>query len=259
VFAKQPKLFCGPSSSVMVTVCKAFNIGDNCFCADNDDGTTSYGCCFCTSNQLCCTTNKQIVSEAGSYDVVIPPVEELMCRSACLCCYWGFGCKPSNKPLGITREGTCICCQMQGGCQLITAETKKRACYNMTMLGQILSCEEQASSEFIVEECSNIGMCFCCLEGGLASKTSCCPTPLTCCGEQGQCCCFFSRGSFPCNDTTPCELGCCGIFCINKFETIKDAEEAQREAARFSEAVDAVIVEKGAPSIAVTDEEMVRQ
>jgi hypothetical protein len=131
----------------------------------------------------------------------------------------------------------------------------------MTMLGQILSCEEQASAEFIIDECSNIGMCFCCLEGGVSTKTSCCPEPLTLCGEQGQCCCFYSRGSFPCNHTTPSEQGLCGVFCVNKIETIKDAEHAHREAARASEAVDAVIVERkgGAPCAAITDEEMVRE
>jgi hypothetical protein len=139
---------------------------------------------------------------------------------------------------------TFLCYQMQGGCQVLTTAVKKRACYTCTGLCQFLSCEEPGSSEFIIIENSNSGMCFCCAEYGNACKLSCCPSPLTCCGSQGQTCCVFNRSNFPCTDLTPCEIGLCGIFCINKIEFIKEAEQRIRDR-QSGGAVEAVIVEKG--------------
>jgi hypothetical protein len=96
-------------------------------------------------------------------------------------------------------------------------------------------------------------MTMCCFDCGMSNKVSCCPKPVTLYGSQGQCCCIYSRCSFPCNDTAPCEVGCCGTFCINKTEIIGAAEAVIRENAGENEAVEAVIIERGAPSTVVDD------
>ena len=149
-----------------------------------------------------------------------------------------------DKPCGITTENSCLCCQDQCGAQLTTAETTKRACCSDNMKIHGCSCEEMASSEFIMHECSDRCMLLCCFDCGAQVKWSCCPTPITLYGSQGQCCCLMTRCSFPCNNTTPCELGCCGHMCINKLETIAEFEQIERQKKDSLEALDAVIVEK---------------
>ena len=172
-------------------------------------------------------------------------MEDLSCRSGCCCLYFGYTCKPEHRPVGSTLETTCCCTQTQCGLLLQTAPEKKRTCLGGEDVMNCLTCEEQSQGEFIVMEESCEGNCCCCWEGGGSNKVSCCPTPMTCYGCLGQCCCLYFRLSFPCNDTTPCEVGCCSLMCMNKIETIKEAEAALREKARASEAVEAVIIEKG--------------
>jgi hypothetical protein len=189
--------------------------------------------------------------------VVIPPVENLCLRSACIIGYCGFSCKAEDRPLGCTREQTCACCQQQNGCQVLTGKVPKRACCSFTQLQQVLSCEAEGAGagEFIVTENSCKGLSCCCCEFGNAAKASCCPTPITCCGQQGQCCCLYYRGNFPCDRFAPCEFGCCSIMCVDKKQAIMDAESADRERVSGG-AIEATVVEKGgAPVLA---EEMTR-
>jgi len=226
---------------------------DYCFCQEQDDGTNAYGTGFCTTNDLQCTRHKVIsADDTGAYDVTIPAVEDLMLRSACCCYYCGCACAPKHKPLGMSAEFTTLCYQAQGGCNLLTTAVRKRACCSLQGMFQQCSCESEGSSEFILVESSSSGLCLCISEFGNACKISCCPTPLTCIGSQGQTCCYFSRMNFPCNDLTPCEVGCCGIFCIKKEEQIMEAEQRIRD--RMSGgAVEAVIVEKGGAPVEVME------
>ena len=175
-----------------------------------------------------------------------------MCRSAMCCGYFGCSCRPSDKPLGLTGERTCLCYQGQGGCQIMTTKALKRSCVAIKMSTMCGACENKESTELIVFEQSCEGMQLCCLEYGNACKVSCCPQPLTCSGTQGQYCCIFHRCNFPCNDLSPCELGCLGIFCINKVEIIKEAEAKIRDRQSGS-AVEAVIVEKGGAPVEVME------
>ena len=184
--------------------------------------------------------------------VTIPPVENIKCRSAMCCYYFGFACMPEDKPLGVTGEKTMLCYQSQGGCQVLTTAVKKRACCSCVTMQQCCSCEVPGQTEFIMYETSCRGLLLCIIEQGVADKCSCCPQPLTLFGSQGQCCCVFTRCNFPCNDLTPCELGCCGIFCINKVEIIKEAEAKIRDRQSGS-AVEAVIVEKGGAPVEVME------
>ena len=45
------------------------------------------------------------------HQVVIPPVENLLCQSAFCCGYYGCSCRPSDEPLGLTGERTMPCYQ----------------------------------------------------------------------------------------------------------------------------------------------------
>lgn len=139
----------------------------------------------------------------------------------------------------------------------MTGEAKKRGCQVVTCLFACLSCEdEMIDNEFVCNEFSADGIGCCCIDQGCSSKLSCFPTPIRCCGTQGQTCCLYGRSAFPCNDLTPMELGCCGIMCIDKKETIMKAEEEVRkqlEELANSNMIEATIVSGGAPA-----EEMVR-
>jgi len=229
-------------------------VQDCCFCAEQDDGLNAYGCSSQSGSAQCCTRNKQVLSasETESYDVTIPAVENLSLRTACCCYYCGLGFRLADKPFGLTNEVTMLCYQYQGGCHLLFTEVKKRSCCSYGRVLSCLACETTGSSEFVIYEDSIKGGCVCCIDGGQAIKVSCCPTPLTCIGSQGQTCCYYSRMNFPCNDLTPCEVGCCGIFCINKEEQIKEAEQRIRDRAEGG-AVEAVVVEKGGAPVEVME------
>lgn len=133
---------------------------DCCFCQEQDDGTNACGYWFGTSNFQCCTKRKEISSDdAGSYDVrllepplppttrpfchvlvsslialfspplswqvVVPPVDDFLLRSACCCGYFGCACKPRHKPLGISNEQTILCGQQQCGAQCLSTRIAK--------------------------------------------------------------------------------------------------------------------------------------
>ena len=189
--------------------------------------------------------------------VVIPPVENLSLRSAACCGYCGCSCTGEDRPIGCTFERTCCCFQQQAGCQALTTEVLKRAFLAFTCLINCLNCEQEQGSEFVVYEISSKGLACCCFECGNAAKVSCCPQPITCIGAQGQNCCCYYRFSLPCDATAPCEIGLCGIFCVEKTEEIKEAEEKLRSKSSKG-AIEAVIVEKGgAPAEEITDADVV--
>jgi hypothetical protein len=49
-------------------------VQDCCFCAEQGDGTNTYGICFGTNSPMCCTKNKDVLSEDENqaYDVSAP-------------------------------------------------------------------------------------------------------------------------------------------------------------------------------------------
>jgi hypothetical protein len=131
----------------------------------------------------------------------------------------------------------------------MTGEAKKRACSLMACVGGILSCEEDVvNNEFVVMQQSCTGMTLCCVEQGCSAKLSCCPQPIVCFGGQGQVCCLYGRSALPCKDTTPMELGCCGVMCIDHKDQIMKAEAAirqQRVTAAQANTIEATIVSMG--------------
>jgi len=203
---------------------------------------------------LTCTRNRDLTSDDdGSYDVVVPPIENILLRSACCCGYCGCSCKPKDRPLGCTNERTLCCYQQQCGTQCLSTRVKKRVCCNCTCIQNMCACEERNSNEIKIGELSEFGMCCCCCEFGDALKISCCPTPLVCCGTLGQCLCFRYRCSFPCDSYTPCELGFCSVMCIDKSKMIATAEADYRKRKEES-IVEAVIIDRkglGAPAVAI--------
>jgi hypothetical protein len=76
---------------------------DCCFIGTNADGTTAYGFDYCQEASERCTVNKTLMDDdLDTYRVLLPPVAELAGRSSCLCCYFGFNCSSTNKPIGCT-------------------------------------------------------------------------------------------------------------------------------------------------------------
>jgi hypothetical protein len=232
-----------------LTVFKVFCTQALCYTEEDEDGEVSKGCAYRIIHANCCTKYKTSADDdKGAYEVTLPPVEDLNFRTACCCQYCGFTCKPEHRPLGITNELAACCCRTREGCQLMTGSASKRGCNLMTCVLNCLTCEEPSiDDEFIVLEQSCGGVGCCCIEQGCSAKSSCCPKPLVCIGSQGQTCCLYGRTAFPCNDTTPMELGCCGIMCVDKKEQIMSAEAAIREqkAAQASNTIEATIVTKG--------------
>lgn len=58
----------------------------------------------------------------------MPPVEELLCRTACCCQYCGCTCNPEYKPFGLGNQCTSLCMQDACGCAMATGDVSKRAC-----------------------------------------------------------------------------------------------------------------------------------
>mmetsp|Transcript_3347 Transcript_3347/g.4549 ORF Transcript_3347/g.4549 Transcript_3347/m.4549 type:complete len:243 (-) Transcript_3347:149-877(-) len=236
----------------MCTTGKFFITNACAYTETDEDGENSMGCVYAICNSNYCTKNKTTASDdQGSYEVIIPPIEDLSFRTACLCQYCGFSCKPEHHPCGVTSELGVFCLRSSLGCQLMTGETKKRGCMISNCVANCLTCEEPSvnNNEFIVLEESCLGMMYCCISSGCSAKLSCCPSPIVCVGSQGQTCCLYGRTNLPCNDTTPMELGCCGVMCIDKSEGIAKAEAEIREKKEqnSSNTIEATIVEnKGA-------------
>mmetsp|Transcript_5254 Transcript_5254/g.6834 ORF Transcript_5254/g.6834 Transcript_5254/m.6834 type:complete len:248 (-) Transcript_5254:223-966(-) len=231
--------------SCTVARCIVSNAG--CFMQEQESGERAYGLTYCIFGELCCTKNKMIAidEETDPYTVTIPPIGDLGCRTACCCQYCGFSCDPEYSPCGIAVQLTALCLQDSCGLSLVTGEADKRACVAINCIQNCLSCEETATSnndEFMVLENAFKGLGCCCCESGCTGKVSCCPRPIVCLGQQQQCCCCYGRTAFPCNDLVPCEIGLCGIFCINKTDLISDEEARLREKAAENAPVEAVIV-----------------
>jgi hypothetical protein len=240
----------------MCTLLKSSAESSQLFFETQPDDSTAFGFGFNKSIEMQCTKNKQLDgADVAPYTVSIPPVEVLALRTACCCQYCGCNCDPKYNPIGCAQEIAQCCVVGSGGCAIATGDLKKRGCRLADCLAKVLACEETNAinpNEFICSEFSSTGMCCCCFVGGNKTKVSFCPAPFTCCSETFQCCCCYGRCSFPCNDFVPMEIGLCGVMCIDKKETIAKAEEDYRQkTAESSGVVEAVIVQKGAPSLAM--------
>lgn len=48
-------------------------------------------------------------------------------------------------------------------------------------------------------------------------------------------CCVYSKASFPVRDEVPCEIGICGIMCLDKSEAIRKYESKNPEEVGFNQ------------------------
>jgi hypothetical protein len=220
-----------------------------------EDGDTAYGINYFIRGVNCCTKGKTLdATEAeGAYEVIIPPVEDLQLRTACCCYYCGFNCNPDYNPIGIAADVQNCCYTLKGGASVMTGETLLRSLCSCNDLRTCCLCEDESgketNGECVLCETSTRYTSLCCIFMAFADKTSCCPQPFACCSEKTQQCCLFGKCAFPCNEFVPCEVGLCGIFCIEKKEDIMASEQKVRDAKVANQPVEAVVVSSkgGAP------------
>ena len=176
--------------------------------------------------------NKRLVEEdLDTYKVILPPVEKLMGRSSLCCCYTGLNCSAEHKPCGCQTAVRSCCLDLSSGYHVMSASADKRACCSQKFFTKCLACD-QSSSDTKGDECfvcatSLEALFLCCFMGGQSSKISCCPHPFSCYAIEDQCCCLFCKVSVPCNSAVPFELGCCGVYCVENIEKIKEFEASE--------------------------------
>ena len=222
---------------------------DFCFRSKNEDGTESFGIEYSSIGGICCTKERRLDSEeqVASFKVLIAPIDSMMLRSSCCCSYSGIVCNSTYNPLGFQVKLANLCNNCACGGQVVTGSIEKRGCFQNQCLCNIFSCEKDETNSTgdtcITGEISCDQMWLCCCAAGCTGKQSCCPYPLVICGLDYQCCCLYGKCHLPCSDAVPFEIGCCGGFCVDKAQEIKEYEEKMKELEDNDTVIEGVMVE----------------
>lgn len=230
-----------------------------------DDDKTPWGCDYFNFMSAQCTSNKLEDMPSDIRPVLFPKTADIMLRTACCCSSCGFNVDPKTC-IGIGQSMDFCCCAGSDQCSLQCDEDPDygRACQGMICYSKDCSCESGQQWQPCL--CSVAALAFCCIQTGSTSKCECCPENIAYCPLiKGHCCCIYNKVTYcpKASEEIPCEIGCCGIFCLKDMAGNEAVEEKfpklyyGYDADEVTEPVvvtGAVVVEKsGAPATVIDD------
>jgi len=172
----------------------------------------------------------------------MPAVEKLYCRSACCCYYCGCHFKDCNNCCACFSKHDLLCdLYRQNAGFKCTNEEGARALVSCKGGCKGLACEAWDRG-CVVALCAKSCLCCWCCEAACFSSTQCLCERCMCTHSRGQTCCVYQRSALPTTNDTPCEIGCCGIFCLSKSTLIKEWESEHPDEVGYNDSVFTVAV-----------------
>lgn len=192
------------------------------------------GVSYCQETSSCLTQNKFFEMRNLDVRVQVPSVEKLNCRTACCCCYIGCACgSPVQCFACRDAANLCGCCDLRDSISCLDL-SEDHACCKGTYMSKCLSCDHPDESSILCESVAEFISC-CCCKCERMFRGSCSSQKCSCCYARTQRCCIYSKVSLPVSDEVPCELGLCGLMCLNKSATIKTYESKNPEEVGFNQ------------------------